>query len=135
MAHPFEVEVVAADRKVFSGQAVSLVAPGVDGYLGVLSGHAPLMSALGVGTITITPPSGTPVAIAVSGGFIQVTSDHVTILADSAELASDIDIERARLALARAEERLHTAGESIDVERAKAALLRALNRLRVAQSI
>ena len=133
MAHPFDVEVVAADRKVFTGQAVSLVAPGADGYLGILHDHAPLITSLAVGAITIvTAENQPPIIIAISGGFMEVTGDKVIILADTAEMAQDIDIERARLALERAEGRLRGAEEGTDVDRAKAALLRALNRLRIA---
>ncbi|MHB9131898.1 MAG: ATP synthase F1 subunit epsilon [Armatimonadota bacterium] len=134
MALGFTVEVVSADRKIFSGQATSLVVPAQDGYLGILRGHAPLIAALTIGAVTIIPANNTPpIEIAVDGGFVEVAAEHVTILADSAELASDIDVERARMAKERAEERLRAAGGDIDVDRAKAALLRAINRLRLAQ--
>jgi F-type H+-transporting ATPase subunit epsilon len=132
MPHPFDIEVVAVDRKVYAGQAVSVVIPGADGYFGVLSGHAPLIASLGVGMVTITPPGGQPVLLAISGGFAEVNQDHVTILAETAELAQEIDIERARQALERARGRLAGAEEGIDIDRARAALMRALNRLRVA---
>lgn len=132
MAATFDVEVVAADRKLFTNKAVYLVAPGIDGYFGVLRGHAPLLAALGIGELTITPENGQPILFALAGGFAEVTGDHVVILADSAELAEDIDIERARLAKQRAEERLHAPAVDINVDRAQAALLRAINRLRVA---
>ena len=132
MARPFDVEVVAVDRKVYSGQAVSAMIPGADGYFGVLSGHAPLVASLKVGELTIVPPGGEPVHIAVAGGFAEVTQDRVTILAETAELAQEIDINRAREALERARGRLTGAEPGTDVDRAKAALLRALNRLRVA---
>jgi F-type H+-transporting ATPase subunit epsilon len=132
MPHPFNIEVVAVDRKVFTGQAVSVTIPGADGYFGVLSGHAPLIAALGVGVITITPPDNTPVLLAVAGGFAEVTQHGVTILAESAELAREIDIERARQALDRARGRLAGGEEGTDVDRARIALLRALNRLRAA---
>ena len=131
MAHPFDTEVVAADHKVYSGQAISLVAPAVDGYLGILAGHAPLIASLTVGELRITPPDATPVEIAISGGFIRVEHDRVTILADTAELATEIDIERAQHAKERAEERLKAHVPEVDFERAQAALLRAINRLRV----
>ncbi len=135
MPATFEVEVVAADRTVFKGPAVSLVLPGVDGYLGVLHGHAPLVTALAIGVITITQPDNHLEIIAVSGGFAEVLQQKTIILADAAELAAEIDIERARLAQQRAEERLRTAspGENIDVERARIALLRAINRLHAAE--
>lgn len=134
MANSFTVDVVAADKKLFSGDAVSLLAPGADGYFGVLRGHAPLVAALQVGELEITPADNRgKILIAVSGGFIEVTQEHVEVLADSAELAAEIDLERARQAHQRAEERLRQPGEDIDVERAEAALARASNRLRVAE--
>jgi len=125
MPHPFDIEVVAVDRKVYTGQAVSVTMPGADGYFGVLSSHAPLIAALGVGVVTVTPPDASPVLLAVAGGFAEITQNHVTILAESAELAKEIDIERARGRLAGGE-------EGADIDRARIALLRALNRLRVA---
>ena len=136
MPHPFDVEVVAVDRKVYDGQAVSITAPGIDGYFGILSGHAPLIASLGVGLITINPPGqALPVFIAVAGGFAEVTQDHVTILAETAELAQEIDIERARQAAERARGRLEgqKKEEGIDIDRARAALMRAINRLRAAE--
>ncbi|HEX2948905.1 MAG TPA: F0F1 ATP synthase subunit epsilon [Armatimonadota bacterium] len=129
----FTVEIVSADRKLYSGEAVSITIPGADGYFGVLRGHAPLVSAMMIGEITITPPDNKPpIIFAVSGGFAEVSAEHVVILADTAELAEEIDVERARLAKERAEERLQEAGGDIDVTRAQAALMRAINRLRVA---
>ena len=130
----FQVDVVSVNHKLYSSEAVSLVAPGADGYFGVLRGHAPLVAALKIGELEITPAAGqAPVLIAVSGGFIEVHPDCVTVLADSAELAEEIDVERARLAKERAEALLQAGGENTDVDRAQAALLRALNRLRVAE--
>jgi len=132
MPHHFDIEVVAVDRKVYTGQAVSVTMPGADGYFGVLSSHAPLIAALGVGVVTVTPPDASPVLLAVAGGFAEITQNHVTILAESAELAKEIDIERARQALERARGRLAGGEEGADIDRARIALLRALNRLRVA---
>ena len=132
MAHLMDIEVVAVDHNVYSGQAVSVTIPGADGYFGVLSGHAPIIASLGVGMITIVPLTGQPVVLAVSGGFAEVVNDHVTILAETAEMAEQIDIERARLAVDRARARLIGVEEGADLDRARAALLRALNRLRVA---
>lgn len=133
-ANQFDVEVVSADKKLYTGEAVSLVAPGIDGYFGVLDGHAPMVAALKIGEISITPSGNrAPLLIAVAGGFVEVTPDHVVILADSAEMAHDIDIERARMAKERAEQRLRDIAENVDVERAQAALMRAINRLRTAE--
>jgi F-type H+-transporting ATPase subunit epsilon len=133
MAHPFDVAVVAADHKVYSGQAVSVVVPAADGYLGILAGHAPLVAALQIGEVRIIQPDHEVEIIAVSGGFVRVDQGNVTVLADTAERSIDIDVLRAEQAVARAEERLRgTAGE-IDLTRASAALMRAMNRLRVAR--
>jgi F-type H+-transporting ATPase subunit epsilon len=132
MAHPIDVEIVAADRKVFSGTAGSVTIPGIDGYFGVLSGHAPLISALGIGIVELRAHEGSaPQLFAVSGGFVEVTPEKVTLLADAAETAAEIDAERARLAVERAEARLRETGPHIDITRAQAALHRAVNRLRL----
>ena len=134
MARSFQVEVVSADRKLYSGTAISLVAPGIDGYFGVLHGHAPLVAALKVGELVITTadPTVPQLFFAVSAGFIEVTQECVTILADSAELATQIDRERAQQAKERAEELLRKSSSDTDVARAQAALARAINRLRTA---
>jgi len=132
MTSTFDLAVVAADRTVFAGSAVSVVLPGTDGYLGVLPGHAPLITALAIGEISITLPDNQKKIIAVSGGFAEVLQQKTVILADAAELAEEIDIERAHQARQRAEECLRTPGENIDVEHVKISLLRALNRLQVA---
>jgi len=110
-----------------------VVAPAADGYLGILSGHAPLVAALTVGELTITPPEAEPIEIALSGGFLRVDGDNVLILADTAELAKEIDIERAQRAVERAETRLREGPAETDIEHARMAMLRALNRLRVAR--
>lgn len=133
MEHAIEIEVVAADRKVYSGRAVSLMVPGGSGYFGVLHGHAPLISTLAVGEVTITPVDEPPVLLAVSAGFVEVTPDRATILADTAELAEEIDVQRARQARERAEARLRERTDEIDYQRAEAALTRAINRLRVVE--
>ena len=132
MASAFEVQVVSADRKLYSGTCSTLVAPGMDGYFGVLFGHAPMIAALGIGRLDLTPADGDTIHIAIAGGFAEVTPDRVQILADTAEQASEIDVERARQAVQRAEERLREKSEDINFDRAQAALQRALNRLRVA---
>ncbi|MHB9026590.1 MAG: ATP synthase F1 subunit epsilon [Armatimonadota bacterium] len=136
MPPTFDVLVVAADRQIYQGPAVSVVVPALDGYLGILRGHAPLYAALKVGVITIQlPDTQTPMEIAVSGGFVEVSAERVLVLADSAELAAEIDIERALHAKERAEERIRQGGPDTDVDRARIALLRAINRLRAARQL
>ncbi len=115
--------------------AESLIVPGVTGYLGILANHAPLMTALGIGKLSYRDNSGYDHLFAVTEGFLEVSDNVVTIIADSAETREDIDIDRARNALKRAEKRLEEASISpeIDIERARIAYRRALNRIRVAE--
>lgn len=79
------VDIVAADRHVWTGAARSVVAPAHDGEVGILAGHTPLLALLTSGTIRVTTTSGSTVSIAVDGGFFSVDSDRVTVVADSAE--------------------------------------------------
>ncbi|PFG37689.1 ATP synthase F1 subcomplex epsilon subunit [Flavimobilis soli] len=79
------VDIVAADRHVWSGEARSVVAPAHDGEVGILAGHTPLLALLKDGTVRVTPANGATVSIAVAGGFVSVDSDRVTVVADSAE--------------------------------------------------
>ncbi len=130
MAKSFHLEVVTPDRSLLSEEVVSLVAPGVQGYLGVLANHAPLVTELGIGVLRIRYPDDTEEHVAIEGGFMEVAHNRVLILADAAERPQDIDIQRAREALLRARQRLND--PTMDHERARAALERAINRLRVA---
>lgn len=133
MPHLFDIDVVSADRKLYAGKAVAVVIPGFDGSFGVLSGHAPMVAALGIGELDIAPPDDKPrIRIAIAGGFAEVMPDRVTILSDAAELAQDISLERARQARERAAAALSEADSAADIEHARIALLRALNRLKVA---
>lgn len=98
-----QVALVAVDREVWSGEATSLVARTTEGDIGVLPGHTPLLGELADGgVVTITEAGGGEVVAAVSGGFLSITNEGVTILAEVAELASDIDSSRAQAALERA---------------------------------
>jgi len=110
----------------------SVVAPGIEGYFGVLADHAALMSEIEVGRIDFRRSNGSSDAMAVSGGFVEVLENKVTVLAESAELAEQIDIDRAQRAKTRAEERISAHLPDTDVARAQAALHRAINRLKVA---
>ena len=127
----FAVSLLTPERQVYAGRLSSLVAPGRDGYLGVLAYHAPLVAELTVGKLSLVEESGGRRLFAVSGGVLEAGGNEVTILADAAESAEGIDVGRARAAERRAGERLTQGGE-VDVARAQAALQRALNRLRVA---
>jgi len=132
MAEKIQLEVVTPDRKLLSAEADVVVCPGVEGQFGVLHGHIPFLSALEIGEMYYRD-GGKTEYLAVSGGFAEVTSEKVTIVAESAELGREIDIERARRALERAQQRLAAARtEAIDYVRAEAALRRAISRMRVA---
>ncbi len=130
MAKVFHLEVVTPDRALLSEEVVSIVAPGVEGYLGVLANHAPLVTELGVGILRVRYPDDTEENVAVAGGFMEVANNRVLVLADAAERSQDIDIQRAKEALLRARQRLHD--PTVDRERARAALEHAINRLKVA---
>ncbi|MGN7469270.1 F0F1 ATP synthase subunit epsilon [Brevibacillus sp. SAFN-007a] len=125
------VEVVTPERIVYSGQAEMVIARGVQGDLGILPNHMPLVSPLKIAPVRIKTEGETEVKIAVSGGFMEVRGDKVTILAETAELPGDIDAERAKAAKARAEKRLAEKYADIDVQRAERALQRAMARLDV----
>jgi F-type H+-transporting ATPase subunit epsilon len=130
----FQLEVITPDRVVFSdADVVSVVLPGIEGYLGVLANHAPLMTELEIGRVDLRRADGTKDFMAVAGGFVEVFENKVTLLAQSAELKSEIDLERAEKSVQRAEERKSSHDPNIDNDRAVAALKRALNRLHVAQ--
>jgi F-type H+-transporting ATPase subunit epsilon len=128
-------EVVTVERIVFSDEVDMVIAPGAEWTLGILPHHAPLMTTLTVGELRIKKEGEEDLSLAIGGGFMEVRSDKVTILADAAERAEEIDEERAEAARQRAEERLkrHKAGEVVDLEQAAAALRRSQIRLKVAR--
>jgi F-type H+-transporting ATPase subunit epsilon len=126
------LEVVTPDRLVLSTEADVVVCPGVEGQFGVLPGHIPFLSALEIGEMYYKA-GGKTEYLAVSGGFAEVTGEKVTIVAESAEIGREIDVERAKRALERAEKRLAAAKtENIDWARAEAAMRRSLMRTKVA---
>ena len=132
--HKFTFEIVTPFRKVFSGEVKGIVAPGFEGYFGVLARHAPFVAAIQIGEIKVD--TGTEVLhFATSGGFAEVLPQKVTVLAETAEEASEIDIQRAEAAKKRAEERLAEGRKVWDLERAHAALARAINRIHVAKKL
>jgi F-type H+-transporting ATPase subunit epsilon len=126
------LEVVTPDRQVVKTEADIVVLPGVQGQFGVLVNHIPFLSALEIGEMYYRK-GGQIEYLFIGGGFAEVTGEKVTVLADSAELGKEIDIERARRAKERAERRL-AAGRTGDIDwaRAEAALRRALARMKVA---
>lgn len=135
MASEFTLSVVAPDREVLDQPVTSAVVPGVEGYFGVLAGHAPLVAALRPGLLEYTDASGTRHYVSLSGGFAEVTPTRVTVLADAAERAQDVDANRAEEALERARRALR--GESSEMTQPEAleAIERASVRLRASKVV
>jgi len=131
MADTFQLEIVTPEKKVVETAAEEVQIPGKNGYLGILPGHAPLITELSVGEITFRENS-TEQKLAVAWGFAEILPNKVTILAETAERPSEINVERARQAKERAEQRLTNGDTAVDVDRALDALHRAQARLDVA---
>ncbi len=131
---PIRLEIVTGERLVYSDDVDAVVAPGIDGEMGILPHHAALMTTLQPGELRVTK-GGQEVLMAVTGGFMEVLPHKVTILADTAERAEEIDEARAEESRTRAQTRLAQAaqGSQIDAARAQAAMRRASVRLKVAQ--
>lgn len=129
----FKVNVVTPDGPVYDSDVEMVITKTKGGEIGILAGHIPLVAPLEIVAVRLKK-DGKYELVAVSGGFIEVRPDQVTILAQAAEAASDIDVERALRAKERAEQRMQEAHqEEIDFRRAELALQRALNRLAVAE--
>ena len=127
-------EIVTAERTVFEDTVDMVVAPGIEGQLGILPHHAPLITPLTYGELIIHREGQEDTFIAIGGGFLEVGPDHVTILADSAERAEEIDADRAEAARQRAKEIMNQKRrEDVDFIRAEAALRRSMLRLKVAR--
>lgn len=134
MAGNIHLEVVTPEKIVVSEEAQIVASPGSMGEFGVLSGHTPFLTTLKTGMIRYTDANGKENYVFVSGGFAEALPDKVTVLAESAEISTDIDVKRAQEALERAEKRLaeDRSREDIDFARARAALERATERIRIA---
>ena len=129
---PFHLEVVTAERSVFSEDVDAVTVPGTNGELGILPQHTTLLTALSFGNLHIRS-GAEEVDIAVGGGFLEVRPDKVVVLADMAERAEDIDVTRAEVARTRAAELIALGPATVDLIRAEASLRRAEARLRVAR--
>ena len=129
-----QLKIVSADRSLVNEQVDEIEIPGAEGYFGVLPGHTPLLALLGAGELWYRrgPAESDRHYLAIAFGFAEVQPDAVTILAQIAEKADDIDVARAEAAKKRAEERLLTPAIEMDAERARVALLKSLVRLQVA---
>lgn len=127
---PMRLEIITAERLVYSDDVDVVVAPGIEGQLGILPHHAPLMTALQPGELMVRK-NGEESYLAVSGGFMEVLGNRVTILADAAERSDEIDEQRAQQAVERARERLEKREADIELEQALHSLRRAQVRLNV----
>ncbi|MFM7322664.1 MAG: ATP synthase F1 subunit epsilon [Armatimonadota bacterium] len=132
MASSFSLSIVTPERTVLDGDATSLQVMAAEGSLGVLPGHAPMLAQLGAGECVIRLASGEDHVLAIAGGFVDVSASSVTVLADTAEFADEIDADRAEAALGRAREMLGGVSGN-EREEALAAIRRAQARLRVAR--
>ena len=130
---PLQLEIVTPERQVYSDTVDSVQLPGSEGELGVLPHHAPLISTLGVGELRIRK-GGSEESFAIVGGFLQVRPDKVVVMAETADMASEIDLEKAQEARRQAEAALESGfHEGADLSAARAALQQALIRIRVAE--
>jgi F-type H+-transporting ATPase subunit epsilon len=132
MADSFQLEIVTPEKMVVRDSAESIQIPGLNGYLGILPGHAPLITELGAGEITYLT-NGQSHRFAVAWGFAEVLPDRVTVLAETVERAGEIDVARAQRALSSAEESLKSAETADDFARATSKMRAAQARIEVAQ--
>ena len=128
MAMPMMLEIITAERQVYGEEVDMVIAPGIDGQLGILPHHAPLMTVLQPGEITIRK-GGSDDYLAVTGGFLEVLGNRVSVLADAAERSDEIDEERAQEAIRRAQERITGQPAEMELGRAVASMRRAQIRL------
>ncbi len=133
MAENIKLEVVTPEKSVVSEEAQIVMPPGSLGEFGVLIGHTPFLTTLKIGTIRYKDAGGTEKYVFINSGFAEALPDKVTVLAESAERRKDIDVERAKAAMERAEKRLaeDRSKEGIDFNRAKIALARAVERVKL----
>ncbi len=133
MAENIKLEVVTPEHEVVNEAVQIVIAPGSLGEFGVLIGHTPFMTSLKTGEVCYDDASGNRKCVCISGGFAEALPDKVTILAEAAEKCEDIDVQRATAAKERAEKRIADKGNAdIDFIRARLALARAINRIRIA---
>jgi F-type H+-transporting ATPase subunit epsilon len=133
MADLLELEIATPHRQLVHEQVSDVQIPGKDGYLGILPGHAALLGMLGAGALSYGAGSGPRRYLAIDGGFLEVLEDHVRVLADSAERAEDIDVDRAKSDLARAQQQLAATDADTDPAIALAAVNHAQARIDAAE--
>lgn len=130
----FQLQIVSADRSLLNESVDEVEIPGSEGYFGVLPGHTPLLALLGMGELWYRQGSEKHYLL-IAGGFAEVQPDRVTILAQVAERADEIDVARAEAAKRRAEDRLSAPHPDMDFERARIAMMKSLIRLQIASKI
>ncbi|MGA2197683.1 MAG: ATP synthase F1 subunit epsilon [Bryobacteraceae bacterium] len=133
MSDLLELEIATPHRQLVHEQVSDVQIPGKDGYLGILPGHAALLGMLGAGALSYAAGGGPRRYLAIDGGFLEVLEDHVRVLADSAERAEDINVDRARSDLARAQEQLASTAADADPAAALAAVNHAQARIDAAE--
>jgi len=131
----FRLEIVTPQKSGFSGYVESFAAPGAMGGFQVLHDHAPLLTIISIGEVRLRDQGGNESIYSTSGGFVEVGNNNVTFLANTIERKDEIDVERAKAAKTRAEDRLRRKEHDTDIERARTALARATNRLRIADAL
>lgn len=134
MATFFNLEIVTPDKSFFSGEVEMAIIRTSEGDVGILYAHEPLVTPVSVGSLRIKGTDGKFTEAACAGGFMTVTEDGVVLLVDAAEWAHEIDLNRAKESLERAQGRLAGSGKEIDVMRAKTSLSRAMNRVKISGS-
>lgn len=134
MANTFQLEIVTPERQVYAGPVASLVAPASEGYLGIMANHAPIVTDLTIGVIKITLPDGEEVTLATSGGFLEMSQNLCTVLADTAERPSEIDVQEVERQLVITRERIASGHYTEhDLKVMSETVRRAENRLKVAR--
>ena len=131
MAENIKLEIVTPEKQVVNDQAKIVMAPGILGEFGILPGHTTFLTTLKIGTLRYVDATGNERKVFINGGFAEALPDKVTILAESSERRKDIDVDRAKSAMDRAQKRIEQRDANIDIDRAKAALARAMHRLYV----
>lgn len=131
----FKLEIVTPQKSTFSGAVESFSAPGTAGGFQVLHNHAPFLTTISVGEVKLRLADGSENIYSTSGGFVEVSNNNVTFLADTIEKNDEIDVQRARAARQRAQERLKGKESGTDIGRARSALARAINRLRITDAL
>lgn len=127
----FKLSIITLEKIIFEGDVTSLIAPGGDGYLELLTNHAPIITSLQPGKLTVTDKNLKKMIYAVSGGFLEMVKNNASLLADAIEAESEIDIKRAEEAQKRAKELLASNSPDVDALRAKATLRQAENRIKI----